>query len=174
MPPTHRGSPKIYEETTRKRPPQTTRMSPAPRKLRTTCGKEGRGLATAPYPALLTKSSLARPDPASCRHLQRMSSVKIGGAGRRPPSIGMGPHWPKHRRRKEGARAPPPPSSSTSRVVSEVNSDGGRVKGRGRRVVAARVSVPPSRPTRSDVGVGLRHSVENSVTVYYQKNFFIF
>jgi hypothetical protein len=54
------------------------RMSPAPRKRQTTCGKEGRGLATAPYPTLLTKSSLARLDPASGRHLQRMPGVKIG------------------------------------------------------------------------------------------------
>jgi hypothetical protein len=67
----------------------------------------------------------------------------------------MGPHWLEHREGEEGARAPLSPSLSTSWVVLEADSDGGRVRERGRRVAVARVlDPPPKSPKRSHMGVG--------------------
>jgi hypothetical protein len=116
------------------------------------------GPATARYPALLTKSG--RPGQIQCR------AATSGGrqvrqparAGRQLLSSGMGPHRPECREREDGARGPPLPSSSTSRVVPEADSGDSQARGRGWRVAAATVWVPPcplSRPSKEMRGSSL-------------------
>jgi hypothetical protein len=84
---------------------------------------------TAPYLALPTKFSLVRLDPMLGRHLWRTPGVRPAGAGRPPPSTGMGPHRPKCHECEEGVRAQSPPSSSTSWVVLEADTRDGRARG---------------------------------------------
>jgi hypothetical protein len=58
---------------------------------------EDRRPATAHYLALLTTSSLVRPDPASSRHHRRMSGVEIGQNQTTTAVNRVGPHRPERR-----------------------------------------------------------------------------